>query len=40
MIGLKTEIVKNILLNSSFTKDSLEKENLEEKFFEKVNLKI
>lgn len=35
VIGLKTEIVKNILLNSSFTKDSLEKENLEEKFFEK-----
>ena len=39
MIGLKTEIVKNILLNSSFTKDSLEKENLEEKFFEKSKFK-
>ena len=39
VIGLKTEIVKNILLNSSFTKDSLEKENLEEKFFEKSKFK-
>ena len=36
MIGLKNEMVKDILQNSDFTKDGLDSENIEEKFFNKV----